>query len=120
MTINLTLFIQMIHFYIAYLIISKVLLKRAVSIIIQDDDTERGLLFIINRKREEVMGKINLKASLWSDAIIRFMHEKPKVSKVKKTASLETFAPEHDSGDFALKFKKQIEPIITDGLKSVK
>ncbi len=52
--INITLLIQIIHFYIAYLIITAFLLKPAYEFILKEDEQKETLLSSIGRQKEHI------------------------------------------------------------------
>ncbi len=52
--INITLLIQIIHFYIAYLIITAFLLKPAYEFILKENDQKEGLLGAIGMQKEHI------------------------------------------------------------------
>jgi hypothetical protein len=65
MTINLTLFFQLLHFLCAYLLIDRLLLRKVVSIITEEQLAQEQLMKAIACERQEVAQKELLKNEQW-------------------------------------------------------
>ncbi len=101
MTINATLIIQMVHFIIAYFIIDRLLLRKAVGIIDHERSTQEVLMKEIESERETVAHKEQEKESLWHQFRKRFLLDSPSIIEFpvfqdyEKTISpLSTFSKE--------------------------
>ena len=119
MTINLTILIQAIHFFIAYLIISKILLKPAISIIQEDQEERNKLLVFIKAKESEIKSKDFLRKSLWQNSLIQFHSGKPILEKLKIADPWKTPKPLAISPDIVLKIKKDLTAFIVDKVQHV-
>ena len=84
MTINFTLIIQFLHFFIAYLIISRILLKPTIAIIQQEEKTKNQLLLFAQSEELAIKEKKTYQYVLWEEAFNEFAVNKPDLEKDQK------------------------------------
>jgi hypothetical protein len=93
--INLTLFIQIFHFFIAYLIVSNLLLKPTVSVIQTEDEAEKNLKVTENQQMNIISEKENTKNNLWMAATQKFYENKPDIEITETRKPIEWHIPKH-------------------------
>lgn len=79
MTINFTIFIQFIHFFFAFIILKKLVLKPSVDIIEQEDEIKKNLLNRLNEEESILHKKEELKERLWQDSRHQFAINTPDI-----------------------------------------
>lgn len=77
--INLTLFIQMFHFYCAYLLLRFFFLKPIVQIIYQDDREKNELLSLLHKDKEVERQKEQEEKERWKALQRQFFSKMPKI-----------------------------------------
>lgn len=88
MTINITLFIQVVNFFIAYFIISKILLVPGVKIIKNEEQIEANIHSLILKEQFKIEQAISQKKSIELQNLESFSSIKPDIEYV----SLEKFS----------------------------
>lgn len=83
MTINFTIFVQAIHFFLAYLIITKFFIKPALDLLIQEEENDAKLLLELNSEIKKFQEKDKIKLDLWKESLIQFSFHKPDVDKLR-------------------------------------
>jgi hypothetical protein len=78
MVLNATMLVQFINFFIAYLLIDRILLRKAVSIIDQNRREKAELMEKIQHERELVNDRQALKVEKWSAMRKVFAKHAPK------------------------------------------
>ena len=97
MNINATFFIQLFHFFIAYIILDRLLLRPWFSIIQDDEQTKATLNVSLDEARQQVHEKELLKQRLWEEARHTFskatppLSHAPSISFVARTPSPSLF-----------------------------
>ena len=84
MTINFTLIIQFVHFFIAYLIISKIFLKPAIAVIQEEEKRENQLLSFAESEKLAIKEKEAYKDLLWRKSHKQFDAGKPDLEEAAK------------------------------------
>lgn len=84
MNINLTLFVQIFNFLIAYFIISRFFLKPALTLVQVDINRNQSLLSSITKEDQKLFEKQNLKKSNWKIFQNYFFSNKPDLSKTSE------------------------------------
>jgi len=83
MTINFTIFIQAIHFFLAYLIIVRLFIKPALDIITLHEKQNRELLLQLDLQTKKFEEKNKNKLDLWQESLIKFSLYKADIDKTK-------------------------------------
>lgn len=120
MTINFTIFVQIINFIIGYFIISRFLLKPAIAIIHQDSKNENNLLEAIKVKEENIVSKKNLKSDLWIKALNKFAKSKPLLEKDETKIVWKIPVAQEISIDLKKSLESEINSLIINRMKHVK
>lgn len=81
MTINFTIFVQAIHFFLAYLIITRFFIKPALDIVLQEEQDDRELLVQLNLHTKKFEEKNRNKLALWQKSLIKFSFYKSDIEK---------------------------------------
>src|SRR5690348_16255667 len=84
MTINFALIIQMIHFFIGYLIIKNLLLNPAFKKIQNDEKKENELNSFIKSEQIIITEKESRKNLIWQQILIKINNLKPDIEKFQK------------------------------------
>lgn len=119
MTINFTLFLQIINFFIAYLIITKILLKPAIHVIREDKSIEDEILNDIKDKELEITNKEFLKKTLWNRSLEYFQKEKPIINPLEVSILWRTPQMKNLSDLFTLDLKKKLTDFVVETVKHV-
>ncbi len=120
MTINITLFIQVIHFFIAYFIISKLLLNPAVRIIKDEELIEADLHSSILKKQFKIDEVVNKKKVIELKNIEEFLNIKPNIEiDFKEKISWSTIKPIPISTDLLETISKDISTYIIKKVKNL-
>jgi len=83
MNLNFTIFVQIVHFIIGYIIIKNILLKPVINELLKDDILQNDLLTKIGSQESELKKKISIKTALWQDARAQFKRNKPSLEEDK-------------------------------------
>jgi F0F1-type ATP synthase membrane subunit b/b' len=119
MTINFTLVVQIINFFIAYFIISKILLKPAIAIIQDDSKVEKEFLNLIKSRELKIQDKESYKQKLWDKSLNQFQKEKPSLIKDKTKLSWKTPVAKEISNDLKNNLQNNITDLIINKVKHV-
>lgn len=120
MTINFTLIIQFLHFFIAYLIISRILLKPAIAIIQQEKKTENQLLLFAQSEELAIKEKKAYQDVLWKNAFNEFSVNKPDLEKEQKNIiAWRTPKPISISKEEILKTKNKLIDFVVSRVRNV-
>ena len=79
MTLNATLFVQMINFIIAYIIIDRLLLRKSVKIIQHERSEQDDLMKDIQLQRDRVSGKQEDKQAKCEGFCVQFEAQSPHI-----------------------------------------
>lgn len=119
MTINLTLVVQIIHFIIAYFIISRILLKPAIAII-KDEKKERDdFSRLILNTEADIKSKELLKKSLWQGSLRQFKASQPDIEKPILGLSLKTPKALTFAQDSVEKIKQDLTTFVINKVQDV-
>lgn len=83
MTINFTIFIQAIHFFLAYLIITKFFIKPGLDTLMEQEQQDREMLLELNQQTKKVEEKNRNKLDLWRESLGEFYFIKSEIDKIK-------------------------------------
>jgi hypothetical protein len=84
MNLNLTLFVQMGNFFIAYLLISKMLLKPGLAVLQASDARRQQLRTYVMEEQERLLVNKNHKLELWRACQRYFKTHQPQVVLEKR------------------------------------
>ncbi len=79
MTLNGTIIVQLINFIIAYFIIDRLLLRKAVALIQQECTEQDNLMKDIQKERDYVSDNEEQKKLEWEQFFQQFKQESPKI-----------------------------------------
>ncbi len=121
MTINFTLIIQMIHFFIGYLIIKNILLKPALSKIQSEERLQEELNNSINFELLNIEKKENDKILLWEKISYKIIALKPDLDKIYQKVFIGRIhkIPEI-SKEVSDRLKNELTNLIVNKVKNVK
>lgn len=120
MSINFTLLIQIFHFFVAYLIISKILLKRAIGVIQMEEKIEGRFQSLIKSEEFTISKKETEKNFLWANSLQQFELQKPKLDVESKVfINWSKYKPIPVSNDTILNLKRDLTNFIVDKVKNV-
>lgn len=119
--INLTLVVQIFHFLIAYLILSRLLLKPAVSIIQGEEKKEEVLISNAKVEQKNIQEKEIHKEEFWKKSLEEFEKAKPETEKAFKKEKFvwKTIKPLELSEESINNIKNRYETLIIDKAKDV-
>lgn len=84
MEINATLVVQMVHFFVAWVMFKKLLLEPALEVILADTAEQRNAQGKIATLRSDVVQHKDKKAAQWSAYQHHFRKEMPRVTDEKE------------------------------------
>ena len=118
LTLNLTLVVQMAHFFIAYLLIAKFFLSPGYEAVKSDDDRIRQLTALIVDEQEKLAEKQEYKRSRWQQCQNYFYQNRPELEtevfgvKSFKTIERAPALSPHDlevkAGEISAALKKKV------------
>jgi septal ring factor EnvC (AmiA/AmiB activator) len=94
MNINITLFAQMLNFFIAYTIIVRLFLKPVYEYIQADEHEQKKLLDAVSHESKKVAAQHILKQEKWLDCQRSFQENKPDLDMVKSRIKKEAHSLE--------------------------
>lgn len=84
--LNGTLFIQILNFVFVYILVDRILLKKAVKLIYQEQDEQANLMTDIAQKRNEVLAQENEMQEHWYNHQRIFSEHIPMLKKIVPSA----------------------------------
>ena len=96
MTLNATLLVQIFHFLIAYLILDRLFLRKAVGIIQQEKAEQDALMQEIQKERDAVAQKHAQKEKAWQGFQQQFAKETPRLIQRPRFSEHQKEMPYHE------------------------
>ncbi|MDR3646274.1 MAG: hypothetical protein P4L22_01895 [Candidatus Babeliales bacterium] len=121
MTINFTIIIQAIHFFLAYLIITRFFIKPALDIIVLQEKQDRELLRQLDLYTKKYEEKNKNKLDLWKESLIKFSFYKSDIDKTKNKIQVNWEVPKVcEPSDFLINsLKKETLSFLKDKISHV-
>jgi NAD-dependent oxidoreductase involved in siderophore biosynthesis len=121
MTLNATVIVQIFHFIIAYFIIDRLFLSKAVALIQKEKSEQETLMRAIQKERDAVARKQHEKNLAWQEFQRQFQHtapsllERPLYAQYEKKVPQCTKVTEHEINEYVARLQKLLmEKVIDD------
>jgi hypothetical protein len=112
MTINITVFVQMLHFALAYLILNRIFLKNGIAVIDEQDHTMQDLHYALEHDRQLVTKKQKNLQTVWRERKNILHHLQPEFLETVAIAQ-----PSEAREEYVVKMADQESHIIAHELK---
>ena len=89
MNINITLFIQMIHFWIAFFVLRALLWKPILAILVKEEQEQESLEHALIGKRTDIAHSEHRRERLWYAARQQFLMNIPALAKTNEAFTTE-------------------------------
>ena len=112
MMLNATIIVQFVNFFVAYLLIDRILLRKAVSIIQQERQEHATLMAEIQHEREHVNNREVLKVEKWHAIRKIFAKRIPKKQELPEVKIPEVTLDVSVSSAEMDRYRDQVEKVL--------